>query len=106
LSATDSSVLTGSSQPSPIVAAHVASTGHLRAASCRSGLLSRRSEEQGQGQVGLAEGATQFTKNLLKRRERRHLIGQASVPERSQTDLFSRKRGLQVFAGFLRNSSL
>jgi hypothetical protein len=52
------------------------------------------------GQVGPTEGATQFTKNLLERPEGGHLIGQGSVPERSQTGLFLRERGLQVFAGF------
>src|SRR5438309_987 len=59
-----------------------------------------RSEERGLGEVGPTEGATQFTKNLLERREGRHLIGPASIPERSQTGLFSRERGLQLLAGF------
>jgi len=65
-----------------------------------SGLRSHRSKEQGLGQVGLTEGATQFRKNLLERREGRHLIGQASVPERSQAGLFLCERGLQAFARF------
>jgi hypothetical protein len=67
---------------------------------CTESAISSRDGCRGLGQVGATESATQFTKNLLKRRERRHLIGQASVPERSRTGLFSRERGLQVLAGF------
>jgi hypothetical protein len=58
------------------------------------------------GYVGLAEQSAHLAKNLLERRQNRHLVCQPRVPKGAQAGLFSRQQLLQAFTGFFAECQL